>query len=111
MDNSGETEACNKVIMCKIKVPKLMVYSLTSSIPAFAGFKMFALSSAIEMLIKDALNRYYSSDNDDPISATVKLFADVINIHPLEDGNVRLCQVMLSQVLMYKADVVCLPSS
>ena len=38
--------------------------------------------------------------NDDPISAAVKLFADVINIHPFEDENGRLCQVMLSHVLM-----------
>ena len=45
------------------------------------------------------LHRYYSSD-DDPISATVKLFADVINIHPFEDGNGRLCRVILSHVLV-----------
>ena len=44
---------------------------------------MFALTSTIEMLMNDALNRYYSSNDDDPISAAVKLFADVINIHPI----------------------------
>ena len=61
--------------------------------PAFAGFKMFAPASAIKMLMNNALRRYYSSD-DDPISAATKLFADVINIYPFEDGNGRLCQVM-----------------
>ena len=65
--------------------------------PASAGFKMFAPASAAEMLINDAFCRYYSP-NDNPISAATKLFADVINIHPFEDGNGRLCQVLISQV-------------
>ena len=60
---------------------------------------MFALASAIERLMKDALRRYYSSD-DDPISAATKLFADVINIYPIEEGNGRLCRVKLSHVLV-----------
>ena len=67
--------------------------------PVFAGFKTFAPVSTIEMLMNNALHRYYSS-NDDPISAAVKLFAGVINIHPFEDGNGRLCRVMLSHVLV-----------
>ena len=50
------------------------------------------------MLMNNALHRYYSS-NDDPISAAVKLFADVINIHPFEE-NGRLCRVILSHVLV-----------
>ena len=57
---------------------------------AFVGFTMFALASALERLMEDALCRYYSSDND-PISTATKLFADVINSHPFEDGNGRLC--------------------
>ena len=68
----------------------------------FAGFKMFPLASAIEMLTNDVLNRYCSSSNDDPISTALKLFADVINNHPFEDGNERLCQVMLSHILMQR---------
>ena len=66
--------------------------------PVFAGFKTFAPGSAIELLMNDALHRYYS--NDDPISAAVKLFADVKNIHPFEDGNGRLYWVILSNVLV-----------
>ena len=50
---------------------------------------MFALTSKIERLIKDALQTY--SSDDDPIYAATKLFSDVINIHPFEDGNGRLC--------------------
>ena len=58
--------------------------------PAFAGLTIFAPASAIEKLMKDALRRYYSTDND-PIYAATKLFGDMINIHPFEDGNGRLC--------------------
>ena len=67
--------------------------------PVFAGFKTFAPVSVIERLMNDALRRYYSSD-DDPISVAANLFSDVINIHPFEDGNGRLCRVILSHVLV-----------
>ena len=60
--------------------------------PAFAGFTMFAPASAIKVLVNDALQRYY---DDDPISAATKLFAKLINIHPFEDRNKRLCRVIL----------------
>ena len=58
--------------------------------PAFASFKIFALASAIKIMMNNTLNKCYSS-NDDLISAAVKLFADVINIHLFEDGNGQLC--------------------
>ena len=45
---------------------------------------MFAPSTGMEMLMNYALNRYYSSDDDDPISTAVKLFADLVNIHPFQ---------------------------
>ena len=52
------------------------------------------------MLINNALSRYYSSNDDDPIYAATKLLADLIEIHLFEDGNKRLCQIMLSHVLV-----------
>ena len=67
--------------------------------PFFAGFETFAPVSVIERLMNDALHRYYNSDGD-PIYAAVKLFADVINIHPIEDENGRLCRMILSQMLV-----------
>ena len=67
--------------------------------PAFADFKTFALANAIEMLMNDPLCRH-SSSNDDPIYTVTKSFADMINIYPFEDRNSRLCQVMLSHVLV-----------
>ena len=72
--------------------------------PVFASFKMFAPVSAIEMLMNNALNRYYSfndsSSNDDLSSAVTKLFARPDQHSPFEDGNGRLCRVILSHVLV-----------
>ena len=44
-------------------------------------------------------HRYYSND-DDPITEAEKQFAAGINIYPFEDGNGRLCRVILSHVLV-----------
>ena len=66
----------------------------------FAGFHEFAPVSAISRLVTDALNRYYSADSIDPILNSAKLFIDLINIHPFEDGNGRLCRLIISHVLM-----------
>ena len=67
--------------------------------PAFAGYHVFAPASAISRLMTNALNRYYSKESHDPILNAVRLFIDVINIHPFEDGNGRLCRLLLSHVL------------
>ena len=68
--------------------------------PVFAGFHQFAPAFAIPKLVKDALDRYYSNESDDPILNAVNLFADLINVHPFEDGNGRLCRLIISHVLM-----------
>ena len=67
--------------------------------PAFAGYHEFAPASAVPRLVTDALNRYYSKESDDPILNTVKLFMDLVSIHPFEDGNGRLCRLIISHVL------------
>ena len=97
----------HKMIMCEEKHPNVkdVLIGEYRKTPVFAGFKKFALVSTIEKLMNNALHRYYS--NNDPISAVVKLFADVINIHPFEDGNGRLSQVILSHVLSARTDVAC----
>ena len=68
--------------------------------PAFAGHHEFAPASAISRLMAGALNRYYSKESHDPILNAVRLFIDVINIHPFEDGNGRLCRLLLSHALV-----------
>lgn len=66
----------------------------------FAGFHEFAPVPAIPKLVEDALDRYYSDDASDPIWNAVNLFIDMINIHPFEDGNRRLCRLITSHVLV-----------
>ena len=92
----------HKMIMCEKKHPngKDILIGEYRKTPAFADFKMFAPASEIERLINDALRKYYSANNDDPIYAATKLFVDVINLHPFEDENGRLCRVKLSHVLV-----------
>ena len=68
--------------------------------PAFAGYHEFAPASAIRRLVVGALDRYYSEESDDPIMNAVRLFIDMINIHPFEDGNGRLCRLIISHVLV-----------
>ncbi|XP_057309991.1 protein adenylyltransferase fic-1-like [Hydractinia symbiolongicarpus] len=65
-----------------------------------AGVHEFAPVSAIPRLVTDALDRYYSTETDDPIWNAVRLFIDLINIHPFEDGNGRLCRLVISHVLV-----------
>ena len=55
--------------------------------------------------MSDALDRYYSYD-DDPISAATNLFADVINIHPFEDSLFCLtysCRMDVAYFLCFRA--------
>ena len=68
--------------------------------PAFAGYHEFAPASAISRLMANALNRYYSKESHDPVLNAVKLFIDMINIHPFEDGNGRLCRLLISHALV-----------
>ncbi|XP_057294015.1 protein adenylyltransferase fic-1-like [Hydractinia symbiolongicarpus] len=65
-----------------------------------AGFHEFAPVSAISRLVTEALDRYYSTETEDPIWNAVMLFIDLINIHPFEDGNGRLCRLVISHVLV-----------
>ena len=48
----------------------------------------------------DALHCHYHLTSCDPILAAADLFIDLINIHPFEDGNGRLCRIILSHVLI-----------
>ena len=68
----------------------------------FAGFTQFAPVDAIPRLVGDALHRYYDTDDNqcDPVLAAANLFVDLINIPPFEDGNGRICRLILSHVLM-----------
>ena len=70
--------------------------------PAFVEhyYRTFPPADTIGRLVDDALSRYYNSDDDDHIFTAANLFADLIKIHPFEDGNGRLCRMILSYVLI-----------
>ena len=59
--------------------------------PVFVGYRIFLPTDTIGRLVDDALHRYYHPTSPDPILAAADLFIDLINIHPFEYGNGRLC--------------------
>ena len=68
--------------------------------PVFLRYRIFPPADTIEKLVDDTLYRYYHPNGINPILATANLFVDLINIHPFEDGNGRLCRMILSHVFM-----------
>ena len=50
--------------------------------------------------MKGAILRFYKTKKDDPITAATNLFGNIINIHPFEDGNGRICRLILAHILI-----------
>ena len=50
--------------------------------------------------MEGAIFRFYETKKDDPIVAVANLFGNIINIHPFEDGNGRICHLILAHVLI-----------
>ena len=61
---------------------------------AFAGYHTFASANRIERWMEDAIFRFHETKKDDPIMAATNLFGN-INMHPFEDGNERICRLVL----------------
>ena len=68
--------------------------------PVFVGYRISPPADTIGRLVDDALHRYYHPTSSDPILAAADLSIDLTNIHPFEDGNGRLCRMILSHVLI-----------
>ena len=68
--------------------------------PVFGGYDIFASASHIERYMEDAIFRFYETKKDDSIMAATNLFGNIINIHPFEDGNGRICRLILAHVLI-----------
>ena len=67
--------------------------------PAFAGYHIFASVGYIERYMEDAIFKFYETKNDDKIMVATNLFGNIINTHPFEDGNGRICHLILAHVL------------
>ena len=69
-------------------------------LPAFAGYNVFAPAGHIERYMEDAIFRFHETKKDDSIMASKNLIGNIINIHPFEDGNRRICCLILVHVLI-----------
>ena len=68
--------------------------------PVFAGYHIFAPAGYIERYMEDAVFRFHETKKDDPIMAATNLFGNIINVLPFEDGNGRICHLILAHVLI-----------
>ena len=68
--------------------------------PVFAGYHIFAPAGYIERYMEGAIFRFHVNKKGDLTMAATKLFGNIINIHPLEDENGRICHLILAHVLM-----------
>ena len=50
--------------------------------------------------MEDAIFRFDKTKKNDPIMAATNLFGSIMNIHPFEDGNERICCLILAHVLI-----------
>ena len=68
--------------------------------PVFAGYHIFAPADYIERYMEDAIFSFHEAKKDDPIMVATNLFGNIINFHPFEDGNGRICRLILVHVLI-----------
>ena len=68
--------------------------------PVFAGYHIFATAGHIERHMEGAIFSIHETKKDDPIMVVTNLFGNIVNIHSFEDGNGRICRLILAHVLM-----------
>ena len=68
--------------------------------PAFAGYHISVSARHIERYMEDTIFRFHKTKKDDPIMTATNFFGEIINIHPFEDGDERICRLILAHVLM-----------
>ena len=68
--------------------------------PVFTGYHIFAPASHIERCMEDTVFRFDETKKGDPNMAASNLFGNIINIHPFEDENGRICCLILAHVLI-----------
>ena len=67
---------------------------------ALACYHIFAPTIYIERDMEDAIFRFHETKKDDPIMAAANLFGNIINIHPFEDRNGRVCCLIFAHAII-----------
>ena len=68
--------------------------------PAFAGYHVFVSAAHIERYMEGAIFRFHKTKKDDPIMTATNLFGNIISTHPFENGNGKICRLILAHVLI-----------
>ena len=68
--------------------------------PAFASYHIFVSAGHIERYKEESIFIFYVTKKDDPIMAATNLLGNIINRHPFENGNARICRLTLAHVLI-----------
>ena len=68
--------------------------------PALAGYHIFVPVGCMERYMEGAIFGFHKTKKDDPIMAATNLFENIINIHPFENRNGRICSLILAHVLI-----------
>ena len=68
--------------------------------PAFAGYHIFVSAGHIERYMEGAIFRFHKTKKEDPIMAATNLFGNIVSTHPFENGNGRICRLILAHVLI-----------
>ena len=92
------TKIINQIHKIMMEDERVLVGEYRKS-SAFAGYHTFASASRNERWMEDAIFRFHETKKDDPIMAATNLFGN-INMHPFEDGNERICRLVLVHVLI-----------
>ena len=66
--------------------------------PVFVGSHIFASASHVEGYMQ--FLGFMKLKKDDPIMAATSFFENIINIYPFQDGNGRICHLILAHVLL-----------
>ena len=100
LDLPLNTEIIKKVHKAMMDGEKDVLVGEYRKSPAFAGYHIFALAGHIQGYMEDAVFRFHEAKKDDLIMDATNLFGNIINIHLIEDGDGRICRLILVDVLI-----------
>ena len=100
LDLPLNTEIIKKVHKAMMDGEKDVLVGEYRKSPAFAGYHIFAPSGHIERYMEGVIFRFHETKKNDPIMAATNFSGNIISIYPFEDGNGRICSLILANVLI-----------